>query len=86
MVIRLDGQIVKRSMNLRGIMDYARDVSAVTVLHIFKNEDGSGYAHIAFDNGAEADVNFADYSVLKHWAERRLTVNRNFTGADYQYQ
>lgn len=79
-------RIIARSRNLRGIIDYARDKSPVILLHIFKNADGTGYAHIVFDDGAYCDVSFASYTILKHWADRRMLVNPNFAMADYSYQ
>lgn len=84
--ITLDGVIVKRSKNLRGILEYAHQTATVSLLHIFKNADGSGYAYIVFSNGAESNVTFADYGILKAWAENRLARNQNFMGADYSWQ
>lgn len=84
-VITLDDQIVSRSRNLRGIMEYAR-VNPVILMHIVKESDGSGILSIIFYNGAEVNTKFADYNVLKQWAANRLTYNANFHGADFSWQ
>lgn len=74
------------SRNLRGIVDYARDISPVISLHIFKELDGRGHVSIVFKDGATVDTYFADYNVLKKWCENRIKKTAGFALANYSYQ
>ena len=63
-------RIVRRSNNLRGILDHARRtfVSKVT---IHRESDGGAIVFFEFHNGDWSRVSFADYTVAIHWVSSR---------------
>lgn len=69
------GQAVKRSKNLRGIIEYARqtsDVAEITVERLTNPDKGTFYpVTFIFRNGAECSVDWADWRVLVRWIKAR---------------
>lgn len=72
-----DFRVVKKSQNLRGILDYSRD-HAVERVDLYDSERLLG---VTWTNGASTVVRFADAKVLRRWAEAR----KCFRGAAFKY-
>ena len=79
-----DNKAIRKSRNLRGLLDYAREHSICRLSIYERNEETetSAYIYVGFTNGAWCCVNFADYRVLRMWVSARrvlrgapLTVN-----------
>ena len=72
MEIILQGHIVRRSQNLRGVLDYARDTSRVESVTIIHEETPAGYPVLfTFRDGATCSTNFADLSVAAEFLRSR---------------
>ena len=84
-----DGNIIRRSKNLRGVLEYARThiISKIGADRIGKEE---GKLMVLFHDGASYETNFASFGALKQWIRARrgwyglpLTVNgRQITWTD----
>lgn len=57
------GQVIRKSQNLRGIRRHASKVIASKVM-ISKHNDHSGHLCITFNNGDNYTTHFASYEVL----------------------
>ncbi len=62
-------RIVKRSKNLRGVLEYARLYPVVSCC-LLKQEDGCNLM-LRFYDGALCDISFASYIVAKDWINKR---------------
>ena len=79
-IFNSNGKLIKRSKNLRGILDYAR-VSPVNTVLCHENFDRSYTVEFTFDNDALGLTVFADWRVLCHWLKaRRSWQVENFKG------
>lgn len=68
--IRLDGKVVARSRNLRGILDYARK-SPVESVVIAPSPCGRGTLRVTYHNNARASAVFASFTILRDWCDAR---------------
>lgn len=66
--IFLNGKVVKRSHNLRGIREYTRE-NVIKFVDIAETTDGSGRGSLVveFENGAIYQTRFEDFSFLRNW-------------------
>lgn len=68
---------VKRSRNLRGILEYARNTSDVAEIHCHRlmsaTPNGATFYPVTFffRNGAECCVDWSDWRVLAQWVKSR---------------
>jgi len=73
--VYLDGKVVKRSANLRGVLDYARThgVHAVYVdpNNRSKPESDGAWVVFIFDNGAHCTTEWASFTVACQWIMAR---------------
>lgn len=58
-----DGNVIRRSRNLRGIRDHVADY-LVNTLDVSRLSDGGGRLSVTFVNGDSYETNFADFKVL----------------------
>lgn len=72
-----DFRIVKRSHNLRGILEYSRS-HAVERVDLYSSARLFG---VAWMDGATTLVQFADANVMRQWAETR----KCFKGAEFKH-
>ena len=68
----LDGKIVARSQNMRGILTYARK-SGVKIVKWYKNDNGEGTAEFTFYDGSVAVTPYADWAVLAQFVQARYS-------------
>lgn len=73
------GQVVKRSKNLRGILDYSSRCTFVRVLRVIasRKPNGAGLLRVEWSNDVFVEADFACYRVLCHW----INARRVFAGA-----
>ena len=64
------GQVIRRSRNLRGILDHARRVGLDEAC-AYPRERGRGLLCVAFADGSTCQTEFADYTVLCWWLQAR---------------
>jgi len=71
-IIDKNEKIIRRSKNLRGIIDYAR-VSKVVKLESKKTPDNyyRGLLKVFFDDGCYSIANFACYHIMIDWVRNR---------------
>ena len=67
--IEKNGQIIKSSRNLRGILDYAR-ISTPKRIEL-TNQATMGRMRIIFSDGASASADFASFNVMVDWVKNR---------------
>lgn len=72
-----DFRIVKKSSNLRGIIEYSRRAPVKTVM-LFHAAPALG---VVWGDGAATLVRFADATVMRQWAEARQC----FKGATFKH-
>lgn len=72
-----DLRVVKKSKNLRGILDYSR-THTVERVDVYQSARLLG---VTWTNGASTVVQFADAKVMRRWAEAR----KCFKGAVFKY-
>jgi hypothetical protein len=85
--IEKNGQIVKRSRNLRGIVDYSR-VSVPARVELIPVGKSSGSLRVIFADGASTRVNFASYSIMVDWVRNRRCMrhaNIKYYGGNMGY-
>ena len=70
-------RVVKKSQNLRGILDYSR-AHTVEGVDLYESARLLG---VTWTNGASTVVRFADAKVMRRWAEAR----KCFQGATFNY-
>lgn len=75
LTIELNGKVVARSRNLRGLLDYARK-HFIHRVAVYK-QNGHGRLYVEFENGAQCRHMFEDYSVLVGWVLSRRSWFRN---------
>ena len=68
--IKQCGTIVKRSQNLRGILDYAR-IQPVTSVSVTRTHDGGATVYVNFYDTAVCRFTFADFTVARDWFLKR---------------
>jgi hypothetical protein len=71
------GQIIRRSKNLRAIVDYAR-VSAVARIESAPIRETCGTVRFIFKDGAESRANFASYHIMIDWIRNRQKRSSGF--------
>lgn len=71
------GQIIRSSANLRGLLDYARHNPPSKVYVTQLNQAGTGL--VLFKDGATCRANFASYSIMLDWFDKR----RSFKSAEF---
>jgi len=78
------GRAIKRSENLRGILDYTRQRSVwVERIDLFgPNKQGGGTAGFTWNTGATALADFQDFSVMEDWVKARAKGKRALWGAN----
>lgn len=78
-----NGAIVKRSKNLRGMLDYSR-VSPVVRVATMRNKDlpVRGDLLVEYLNGAYCSASFASYHIMIDFVRNR----RGWRGADIKHQ
>lgn len=77
-VVKQSGEVVARSRNLRGIIDYARRSPVVRVDAEPHTENAfNGFLAVHYADGATACALFADARVMREWVAKR----RIFKGA-----
>ena len=69
-LIHKNGATVKRSKNLRGILDYAREEPVVKA-SVVVDKDGSADIVFTFLDGAKSLVHFASNQVFQGWILKR---------------
>ena len=82
-MIENNGRIVRKSKNLRGILDYSRSCSVVRV-ELTKLPDDAGSMLVIFHNGATSRANFASFSIMQRWVDSRRSWNCEIV--DYSIQ
>ena len=66
------GHIVRRSQNLRGVLDYARDTSRVESVTIIHEETPAGFPVLfTFRNGATCSTHFGDATAAAEFLRSR---------------
>jgi hypothetical protein len=74
-----NGQEVKHSRNLRGILDYARKVSPVnSALVVESPKDASARVEFYFLDGAICITEFASAVVARNWLHARRSWGRYY--------
>lgn len=75
-VISLNGKVVSRSRNLRGLLTYATryDVTHAGEIEI---DQGKGLLVVLYGNGAVGHANFASLSVMRKWVKARRSWSVN---------
>lgn len=64
------GAVVRRSVNLRAILDHARRTPVFRAT-CHRDSDGGAIVFIEFNSGEWSRVSFADYTVAKRWVKSR---------------
>ena len=68
--IEKNGQILKTSRNLRGILDYAR-ISYPKRIELTPQNKCNGRLRVIFSDGASTSAHFASYHVMVDWVRNR---------------
>lgn len=76
-----NGQIIRSSRNLRGILDYAR-VSPVIRVESCPLDKVCGTVRVIYTDGAESRANFRSYHIMIDWLRNR----RSWRGAKHVMQ
>ena len=78
------GRPVKRSENLRGILDYTNQRGVwVERLDLFgPNKQGGGTLGVTWNTGATTLADFADFSVMEDWVKQRAKGKRALWGTE----
>lgn len=66
-----DGAVIRRSANLRGIIDYSRDVAVERVDLFGPNSTGGGTMGVTWVDGSTCLADFASFTVMSRWASKR---------------
>lgn len=77
------GDVIRRSRNLRGVLDYARDVSPVQTVSITaRHVPGESVYHVrfTFDDGSTCTAPFADWRVAADF----LLARRSWRYGDWR--
>lgn len=81
LTVNLNGFVVKRSKNLRGMRDYARTSSVVKIETRMRNgwaNDPGGVLLVTYANGATSESEFASYHIMIDFVRNR----RSWLGAE----
>lgn len=70
------GDVIRRSRNLRGVLDYARDVSPVEKVELPERSKGPYPIAFTFYDGSRADTTFEDWRVAARWVAARRSWGR----------
>lgn len=72
--IEKNGQIIRRSKNLRGLVDYARVSPVVRIESTpVKGHEVCGTMRVFYKDGAVSRANFASYHIMIDWIRNRRT-------------
>ena len=83
-----NGKVIRRSKNLRGIIDYARFSPVVKVDGVFHHENEvRGILTVEYFDGCTSKASFASYHIMVDWIRsRRIFQNARVTLAkDFGY-
>lgn len=69
-ITNTQGQVIQRSRNLRGILEYARRVGLDSACAA-RTADGKGRLDVTFADAATCQVEFASYTALCGWLQAR---------------
>jgi len=69
-IVGTNGVVVRRSQNLRAILDHARRTPVFRAT-CHKDSDGGAIVFFEFNSGEWSRVSFADYTVAKRWVKAR---------------
>ena len=72
-----NGQVIRRSKNLRGMRDYAR-VSPVKRVGLLPDGDTRGQLWVCYADGADCKADFASYHIMVDFVRNR----RSWRGAE----
>jgi hypothetical protein len=75
----INGRSVRRSKNLRGILEYCRTCQVERVDLFGPNRDGEGVLGVTWADGSTCVTDFASYRLMAEWAKAR----RAFDGRVY---
>ena len=64
------GKVVRRSRNLRGILDHGRAAGIQSATGELLPH-GRGRLRVRFGDGSTAEAQFASFTVLEHWLHSR---------------
>ena len=68
----VNGKVIQKSRNLRGILDYSRkNVPDLIVVNKVSGTSGEANVDFHWSNGSYAAVSFASFDVAKSWVKRR---------------
>lgn len=82
-----DGCVIRKSHNLRGMLDYAR-VSPVVRVESSRAGKASGALHVVYKDGAESKANFRSYHIMIDFIRNRRswkTALHTMHGEDVGY-
>lgn len=68
-----DGRIIRKSKNLRAMLDYARVSPVVRIESCPINNDVCGTVRVIYADGAESRGNFRSYHIMIDWLRNRRT-------------
>lgn len=74
--IEKNGQIIKTSRNLRGIVDYAR-TSKPARIELTPQGKVNGRLRVIFADGASTSAHFASYHIMVDWIRNRRSWDKN---------
>ena len=85
--IEKNGQIIRKSRNLRGIVDYSR-ISKPARIELTPQGKCNGRLRVIYKDGATTSAHFASYHIAVDWVRNRRTwrgANIVFYGGDVGY-
>ena len=72
LIIEKNGQIIRKSINLRGMLDYAR-ISPVKRVELTPLDKASGRLRVIYDDGAVTSAHFASFKIMVDFVRNRRT-------------
>jgi len=73
--IEKNGQIIRHSKNLRGIVDYAR-ISKPLRVELTPINKSNGRLRVIFADGASTSAHFASYHIMIDWVRNRRSWDK----------
>ena len=78
--IEKNGKIIRKSSNLRGILDYAR-ISKPSRIELTPQGKCNGRLRVIYTDGAVTSAHFASYHIMVDWVRNR----RSWRGTEVIY-
>lgn len=70
--VEKNGQIIRTSRNLRGVLEYAR-VSYPKRIELTPQGKCNGRLRVIFSDGAVTSAHFASYNIMVDWVRNRIS-------------